>query len=489
MSIDRGGQPNLYVVANTNPLKEVKDGNEVWYTIEAMPAAQLGIKNQMVEYTGLDTTSSIFDRMEGEDGSVIYAEDVADSPLLEDTNMKVANITSDFYAGRKVGTFIKSSPFGDNTDYLYMPTTSLSKNEEDFKGNPYLESRIHLKRSRKILDYLDVKLGKTSRISTSTGPAYMFNIVPGPDMTASTEKIKEAAALISSLGYETDSSPRIKTYVSDPMSQDYNGIEVSVKIGKDEKTRKILLSMLKESQNWHYELDGNSNELLLTYATEFNDDAQKLLTDVRRLLGATQALIQKVREAGGEIESTGEFNYVQTSTVDKTEQLTKLKQYAEESERLTTGSKGTTGANAGKRAMAKTGNEVGLNDIVTLALRREKGEKVTDEIRSLFGETKLPLRSTDKSLASSIVASSTLEALQAHPTLFAELVQVSRSINAPVSEQELVSNIIVNTANWIMGNRPKEVYNELATNIGMSKQSAEGILETIKSVLDKLNIC
>lgn len=485
-----GDISKLYYVVNSNPLEEVQDeeGNH-WLAIEAMPTEPLGIPNQFSEYTGLDLRTSIF-AADG-NGNAVRPEFRQDEnyeyvPTIERFNMYVEERSKGVFFGRRSGTFVQSLPFGEDEYAEGITERALSRNTSDFANNPYLESRIHLRRVQRLADFMGIKTGTITRSSTQDGPAYNINIPTGKYSQPAEQNLKDYAALISTLGFgKPYGMPVVKTYVTDPTNTDFNAVELTIKIGEDVETRKITRSLLKDNSSMSYELDSDANEIRIT--AFLNGDNDNIVKNIFNAIQEGNNTLRDIKRTGGVVEGDIEINYMKVDYVDVGATLNNLSNYAEQAEQFNRGAEAQNNPFAGEPSRTEERREIRLQDIVNLAQRRRKGEKVNSELRDIFGETRQPLRNPDISYSSRKLADTVAPLLQ--DSAFSELVSIVNGVNAELSPDQIVDNVIINTANWIIGNRPRNIYGQLAKKEGMSKETSDNIIDNINKVLDELNIC
>jgi hypothetical protein len=475
-------QPFL-VFGNLTPGKLV-DGTDV-YTVDAMPISRLGIPNQMMEYTGFETTHSLFEKKsENPDGQNAPEDIQLIEPIKE--SKAEALLENTFSAGQRVGTFMQTSPFGSElTDEDY--NNALLEDVDDYSENGYIESRTHLKRAEKIANLLGFKVGSIqvgANGSSLNASSYILNIIP-EKYGFGHERAKEVAALIGALGHSI-SGATVSTYVE--RLENANAIEFAIPLA-DNYNRTRVSDILDQMTDLPWMINDNRNELVVINKLD-NEDVSKSIKKTKSLITFVKN-IQKMLDKDGLAGNGGvEVNYTKYDEINIANELNNIKNGIEENER-------EPGKADRSDAEGRSGNKnrepVRINHLVDAAEKRLKGEKVDDELKELFNEYRQPLKSSDISYRSASLANTVMSAITgqgSNGNLYLEVSDMlSNKENTRRTDEELLNNMILNVANWILGNRSESAILESLERTGLTEESGKNFISLIDDKLKELNIC
>lgn len=488
--LEENGEMNLFALL-PGTIGIVNYGNEEYYSVPAMGITPLGIPNQVAEYVGGELATSPVSMFYSEDTEV-QSDDVSnnnpsDIAAEEDPGIPEEHESSfvdynEWGLDRpsKTGTFLESAPFGK--DSVDVDDTRLLHDSVE-NNDSYLETRTHMRRVRRLANAMgfNVEAARKS-ISNDSNAVYDILITPGQYTETQHEDAIEAAAIISSLGYKSDNI-RVKTYVSEESLGDRipNAAELSF-FTSDIQRMKRALSGIK----WvDWNLNTATGEVTFTQILDTNDMEYSSETIAE--------FIQSIREfvdeqgAKGLIDSQEDIsiNYCDYDRMDdntKLNILNNLRNETAEDELASTSRKqsGVTGS--------KNWKQVGFIDILDLAIKREKGEKVDDQIRELFGERHGKMISPKSSYESRKLVNAFRESSdEATLSDIQDLMEGTKFDGVRVSDK--VDNLIINTANWIRGNMPSALIQEALESTGLSQDTSTSIIKLINEELEKQNIC
>ena len=448
--INMNGEDLPFIVDGSQEITKEKIGDEEFLQIHCMPVSRLGIPNKIMEYTGLDMTQSIF----SEDGEPLPAPEdipiqppfVSSTPLIDEDAI--------FRAGRKTGTYVDSPLYDENVPQF----DHLAKNERDNENNPYLETRTFLKRAKKIIGLFDFNITSTGRsLFNGESEGYSINLAPTKYNIDQHRKALQVASLVETLGINWGYTT-VTTYCS---PEDANEIEFSFRVdtSKMEEINKLL--------------PNNHNDRIQVK----EHGVIQILVDVEDGIGVTKVeeTFKAMKSAGLTKDQQIEVNYVKFDYADE-KYLNEIEDENTEQESDET--------NVDGESTIQNGQKVRVSDLVRLAKRKANGEKVDSEIRTIFNERRTPLRNTAVSKVSSILAQS----ISFDSDTYNEIADVIHDSFSGRSEREMLDNLIVNTANWIMGNHSEEQLTEMLQRSGLAT-SAGSIITTIKKKLEELDIC
>lgn len=466
----------LYLILNSE-MQQMKLGDMDVYVVEAIPVSPLGVPNQMMEYVGFDSQESIFRTGESEDMSDSEEPNdfSLDPPFIEPSYFVEEDESGLLADGQKVGTYLDTKPFGgEDIDVDY--DKALARDETDRKNAPYLESRTHLKRINKLAQALGLKTSSIQRgySGTDKTASYIINVNSSDFSTDRHEEVKRLAALSTALGAFPGGMPVVRTYTKDVEAS--NAVELSFAFNKDSLGR--VLSLLDKS-NIDFVLNGDANQvqIILEDNPEIADDIEK-----------AKAIFEQMRSEGIASASQLEVNYM-IQDVLLNDDIDELLNEIKDEEGTSSVENGTDSSAAAESGRSRR-KQIGLGDLADLALRRQEGQKVEDEIRTVFGERKTPLRNSSVSFTSKILSDEVLAEMESDTSLYSEISHFVADRATPrYNESMLMDNLIINTANWIMGNLSQDDLLESLSRSGLTEESGRSIIATIDRTLKQLDIC
>lgn len=456
--------------------------------IEAEEVQPLGVADKMQEYSAqsLAEGSAFAEDDGGQDGAA--PDETAGSATM------AADRSEDFsggHAGTRSGTFISSSPYGDEEFGTAAYDKMLAREPSaTYKSNPYLESRTFLKRASKIASALGFELTSTREGSPAkSGSLYSYSMsLSSTSPEGSThENAMKAAAVISVLGYR-NAAPTVRTYTD---ITEANKLEVSIPISLSRKDS-LIDDVRKLAGKRGIDCAVNFGEARITVERDLDVKDGEDVADGIRLV---QSAIDELRGFNADLRAAGisasddmEVNWVREDTLsdgDKTKILDSIIDGQPEKNKLPA---------PGEKALGEYGRPdtrapQRLKDYAGLAKRKLQGEEVSGEIRDAFGERRQPLMSTASSVESRSLADRVLQSLD--DGIREELYGTAESSAAAASSdtQSLVDNLIIRTANWLVGSLPNDPLAEAFGRSGFSAESAGKIMDEIQRQLDKENIC
>ena len=426
----------------------------------------------MAEYTMGDYNTSIL-----QDGSYTAAPEQNDTNQLDEndsedtTYFDFINDEDEYLEeGARSGQFLESYPFGtDNVDSDVAD--ALAKDSLD-RASRYTESRTHIRRMEAIVPALGFKISSAQRSINTDGQAeYLLNIVPVKGRKTQEDALR-VAALASTLGFVT-SMPSVKTYCYE---EDANAVELSIPVTTNNE-KAVLDRAVQQGLEASFNADRKELEITIGIEDIANGNA---------LLDKAKALLETLQNDDLTDADTIEFNYVQYERLgqrDVNNILTEIREdYGKESDERVT-------EIAEERQDVPQRREVGLADLADLALRRLSGEDVTEELIDTFRESKTVMLSTRVSYTSQTLADTVINDL-ADEDVYNDLFRILDSEqSAPASTAQAIDNLIINTANWILGNRPESLLLERFQQEGLSEDQGRTIMQKVKDVLKEKDIC
>jgi hypothetical protein len=350
--------------------------------------------------------------------------------------------------------------------------------------NSYLESRTHLRRLGKITSAFGLKIESTSKGLAFNGtPRYEFNVSAPGMVVDQHQQAVSMAAFAYALGYSHGYEPTVKTYVSNPRDG-FDTVELTLAMEKDPD--RALVNKINNYLAGKIVVDYDSS----AKAFRFNVDNNMFDARTKRMI---KSVVAELNNRGLTSSSRLEMNFARTDILDEErvhDILERFRNGEEQEEQLV--QRGAARAlpvdsgRTGERPDVRNGKQVSLSDLADLALRRIEGEKVGEEIRQLFGERKYPLANIVESHTSRVLTDAVAENIKG-----GELADtIANVFSGDVRNTDvLVSNLIINTANWILGNRSRDTLGELYQKTGFDSETAKGIISEIDRVLKELDIC
>ena len=480
----------LYLVLDDSVVPEVDDDKKdepevLTYTIEAAPVTPLGIPNQLAEYRYSDepiATSLYYDTNEEPGEEEEEEEGGMDPERLEDDDY-IIEPDEVFYQGRRSGTYFDSSPY----DYGYNESpdvdVALATDTMD-TDNSYLESRTHLRRLGKITSAFGLKIESTSKGLAFNGtPRYEFNVSAPGMVVDQHQQAVSMAAFAYALGYSHGYEPTVKTYVSNPRDG-FDTVELTLAMEKDPD--RTLINKINDYLAGQIVVDYDSS----AKAFRFSVDNNMFDARTKRMI---KSVVAELNNRGLTNSDRLEINFARTDILDEErvhDILERFRNGEEQEEQLVQrGAARALPVDSGRtseRSDVRNGQQISLSDLADLALRRIEGEKVGEEIRQLFGERKYPLANIVESHTSRVLTDTVAENIKG-----GELADtIANVFSGDVRNTDvLVSNLIINTANWILGNRSRDTLGELYQKTGFDSETAKGIISEIDRVLKELDIC
>ena len=465
---------SVFLVDTENPMEE----NEKQYSVQAVEIDPLGIPNKLAEYTWFgDLPTSMFHI--GKIGTSAGEDFRDEAPFVEGSSIQM--LSPDTIAdGQKIGTFMELTPFRDIEDrYAEM---SLSKDLARATNDQYLESRTQIKRQQKIVSALGMKLSSIQRgqIGSEGTAGFVLQLTP-TGREDQHEQAMRVAAVLGALSFEK-TLPAVRTYTKNIDEAD--AFELSIKLKQNGLSDRGKIISTAKKLGIDMSLNVDSGELQFVNSLQGLSE-NEVASVVEKRVRAVNAMLSKLK-AAGYADDNITVNYLRYDRLDKETQLNILKDIQHEArtrEQEDAESQRPIGqyGPAGRR-------QIRLSDIADVALRRANGEQINDEVRALFGETRMPLRPQSISYQSDVLTDLTIEVLDEdiYDSLYDILSQ--REDNNRTAE-DMLDATIVNTANWILGNMDNAALVNAYTAIGMTAENAESIISLIKQKLEELDIC
>lgn len=493
-------QPEYYYIDGNTVIEKPGNGEPAFDAkLEAHRVLPLGIPGVMQEYR-LESlmTGSAFQRYGGDEAEADDGAEPGDSGEFSAAPVSGAE-DEWFTTGSRIGASVSASPYGDDEiDAAY--SRLLASDSADNSGQEaYLESRTFLKRMSKAAKVFGFSAVATRTLEggrTTRGIGrYGYTVAlsgGGRTFRSATEEhmaAMEYAAVVSELGMK-ESGAGIRTYTKD--SNQANAVEFSVPLKTaNGQLLKKAASALEES-GIAAEVDFDGMELRMTVPSTGYDSV-------------TAGQVQAVRDVFALLKDNGltdaeqvEFNYAIVSYLDSDGKARILdniinrkdEQGADEQGDGETG----TGPEAAKAGASPAGygriqtrDEGGVKNLAGIALRRVRGEKVDGDIRSWSGDSPR-LAPAGRSLRSQELVSDMLKGLD--NDILDEVEAVAGELgDGKDAVAGRIGNLIVNTANWIIGGKDSGSVAGMFNRSGLSTETASSVMDAIKEKLDKENIC
>ena len=486
IAIHENGKSQLYKVQDNNVQVE-GSGDSRTFTIIAYKTEPLGIPGQISEYVGFERDESIFKDPD---------QDAAD-PNQTGEKIDTSSVTEQEQAGglqiedmisNRGGSFISSSPF------YSMPSSQLGTMAKDVMNanNGYLETRTHLRRAEKIINSLGMKLGGISRGADKASPEYIINVKPTTNKEDQHENARRAAAMISVLGNKMTTT-KAKTYVTDG-SENFSHVEFSIPIRKEAAMMKKNISLILSMAGSTYDVEFNNDTLeLMITADVSGEDTSATMEAVNKAADYVLNVQAMLYEKGLASDANISYNTLMYDTItpeDAIEIIKNIKDEIQDTEQSDT-EEDTELSTVRQRDNAR--NKVGIDNILDIAERRAKAENVTEQLRELFGERRFPMRNTESSYESGLFVDAVTDdldtdMLESIKNLLYDRI-VGQEKNDAFNVDKAVDNLIINTANWILANRPEEDAISMMKKSGISEENATSIIGTINDILEEMDIC
>ena len=292
---------------------------------------------------------------------------------------------------------------------------------------------------------------------------------------------------MSALSGKKNSSVIVTTYVRD--ASQANSVLFTVKVDVSEKNIKSL------QVDPMVLADYNADSKELTFFHYFNSDEMgERLSEIKGFIEDTKDILEREGLSG-----KAELSFAVKDYMSNEDKINLLKEIRDESREEESGRdyERENPENVGERG-DDAKREVRFSDIVDLAIDRASGKNVEDKISAIFNERYSPLTSADTSYKSRRLSDavqgklSDMESLRAVET--ADLYEtmdkvVSGKTSSKSKRLHAVDNLIVNVANWIMGNRSEDELIGMLHGLDFQENEAENIIATIKQELKEQNIC
>ena len=451
-------------------------------TAVATPVSPMGIPNQIAEFTSAVSQTSMY-----LDGTEPMTIDRVDNEYVSIEDMFIEPI-DDVRQGSRVGSFVMSEPYG--TDEVDVDLeTALPDYSLNTPKNTYIEGRTQLNRVSRIAHILGLEVGATQRgLSGSTSnPTYILNLKM-EEMSSDNlhERAQDAAALIGELGI-SEGNPTVKTYSS---SDEFDGFEISIPLNNTDNLAKIFKVAKKQfKKGVTYNDSRKELSIFIPMSDKLGlDEATPLVSGI---VGQVLELRDQLAAIGAaDNRAVVESNFVKYTTLtnkSKKEKLKKLRDESEINERAENEEASASGATA-QQSGSEDGEQVRVGHLADLALRRQAGEDVGNEIRQLFGERRMPYADPTVSHESNKLKTAILPAMSTD-LLDAVNEVIDENTAKKRTASSVIDSMIINVANWILGNRKGDNLTRLLTNTGLSEDNAAEIINVIEKKLKELNIC
>ena len=468
------------IKTNVAEVEKVEGGMDLVF--DAVEVTPLGIPNQLSEYTGLHREETLYIDPEQDTPSA----DASSEFLRGDSEFDVSrfgslNQRNVQLVGTRVGTYIDSAPYGSIQTDESLPSY-LARDRKDLSSNSFLESRTHLRRAKMIADLVGLKLNNAQRGSKNKTPQYSLNVVASGIDTGQHTLAKRYAALLGALGYKSGDTT-VKTYVD--AKAGYNQIDFTIG-GINPVNIKHSISDFKSLGLPDVEINYDKKELVISLKLDTSDQGAALKA-INKTSVAAAELYRRLYSSGMTVADGVEVNYAQVDVLGSEEQKQILNDIINETGRRTTESENPE--NPGSVPGVQAGNEVTLRSLAEFALRRigGGGRVSRSEIRDLFGESKRRLDDATHSYESSVLVNSVINE---NGGLYDELSKLLEGkATGRRDTNSIIKDMIVNVANWVLGQRPDSVIETSLVESGVSQKSARNILGAIKQVIKKEDIC
>lgn len=486
---NQAGQTTL-LLATDDEITIEKIGKDNYYLIPVDYLSPLGIPGQLSEYAGSDPKS---DSIYTDEGQTSPNPDAADEqqqlePEITESDLFDENDYLEY--GSSVGSYFDILPFG--TEAIDKSVRSaMAKDIVGVKSNAFLESRTQLKRATMLAPAFGARVRSTQRgLNTSASPTYFINIATGNPQTTHLQAIK-MAVMLNALSSNPSFHTRIRTYVRGVA--DANTVHFTVKTDKVESEIKDLMQYYSLDADMEYNAD--SKELMLTF--EFGSDTPKgKLEEMRRFVKEAQSLASEGKRALVDV------NYSVSDIIDKEEQIDILNTIRDESreqeQRDDMGGSGRNDSGDAEGTRNETRRQVRVSDLASLGIANLSGENVREEISNSFNERYSPLLGVESSYRSATFAEEVWGRSQENASLRdisnEDLAQQANDLisgrrRGEPNPLEAVDNLIINAANWIIGNRSDAQLEGMLKKLGFSVEDGKSIIATIKEVIKEQDIC
>lgn len=462
----------LYIIDPESSIEKEGEGENAQYFVPALPITKLGIPNVMAEYVGYDVTTSMFAKTDATGEAVPSDENfILEAPTVEPSSVVEFDEEGILQDGQRVGTFLSDAPFGNkegDTDF----DKDLAEDVTDSSGNAFLESRTYLRRTEKIANAFGLKVASIQRgIGFRNEGNYIINLsMPSDTKFGYNQHVNamKIAAVASELGFKSG-VPTVKTYTTD--IKDADSVEFTIPV-TDPKQKAAIHKIFAGAT-----INVDRSEIQIT--VPIMDGLDLAISDVKAKFAA-------LKKAGLTAADNIEVNYVIEDILEDSDKKQLLNEIKNENETDTESTAESQRTSENRPAGQRT--QVRLEHLADLAIRKIKGEKVNDEIRTVFNEYKKPLKSTEASYTSRSLSDVVINSMGEN--IYNEVsALVSDKQNAKLNEGNLIDNLIINTANWIMGHRSEEALLEMLGRSGLTEESSKGIIAVISDKLKELDIC
>lgn len=478
--------------------------NEGTLTFAGILVTDLGIPNQMSEYVGYqDFSKSLFEESEEEaaEEAKLPADERREPAEISASNLPpfvypegtTELINDNLFWGRRVGTFLDINPFGSaEIDAGY---NKLAKDATSYSGNPYLESRVTLRRIGKIADALHLKASEINRGYSGTklrNQEYIINVTPSFSLTDlrekyeyknTSEEAEKLAALCSGFG----DIKAVQTYV--PSMEQADFVEYTIKLASvvDEKT--IIDTLTKAGiDNYHVNASKKEVSILGSPVSHTKTADKRNYTDIQKTLKKINSAISKLKKAGIGTAEDIEINFIQQNQDVDFENI--LNDFIYGTEQATGAVESGTAKPSAAISESKNREQKWLKSLAESTKRALNGEKVNSEFKEIFNEYTKPLKSVESSYTSYTLTDSVIQSINENGDLVSDIGNLlQEAADRKLSPRETVNNTILNVANWIRGNRPKDILTTALQGKGFSEENAEKIFTIIDSRLKELDIC
>lgn len=462
----------LYIIDPNSSIEKEGEEENARYFIPALPITKLGIPNVMAEYVGYDVTTSLFAKTDAAGEAVPSDENfIMEAPVVEASPVVDEVQDGVLYDGQRVGTFISEAPFGNedgDTDF----EENLAEDVSDSSKNTFLESRTYLRRTEKIANAFGMKVASVQKgIGEYNEGNYIFNLsVPSNTKFGYNQHVNamRVAAIASELGFKS-SSPVIKTYTKEIEKAD--SVEFTIPV-IDPKQKTAIHKLFPDAV-----INTDRGEIQIT--VPIAEGLDQAITHIT-------SRFNELKKAGLTTADNIEVNYVVEDILSEQEKKQLLNDIKNENETDTEST--AEGERTSENRPTGQRKQVRLEYLADLALRKINGEKVSEEIRTVFNEYRKPLKSTSASYTSRSLSDVVINSMG--NDIYSEVsALISDKQNVKQTEGNLMDNLIINTANWIMGHRSEEALLEMLSRSGLTEESSRGIISIISNKLKELDIC
>jgi len=481
---------NFFLVNNTS-VERVKKGDDYKLLVSVDMVDPMGIPNQMLEYVKLGDVyngESLFANTgeQAPDPNLSSDETSAIEPMQDDAEESGfaaylnSNVNDDTYSG----TFISTNPYGDDNVEVPIPN-ALASDPLAYREPAFLESRRHLKRISKIASLFGMSDGQVERMVKDGKPTYSINLKPnGSAMDQHREAIK-TAAIMDALS-DKPINPVVKTYTSD--IKECNAVEVVVKLNNKAYAQNKE-SVISAANKTHLEWEYNGNRQELRFFVDINP------SDMTALRASMMNGIDTVKSSMGELSGAGLIksdkvaaNFIIKDNISDYDVYNVINSLSNGRENENEPDDGGQNPEDAERSGNRAWQPVRIGDIISIAKRKLHGEASKEEIAELFGERMYPLSGARESYRSYTLSDKVIDSME--EDVYDEIYDVMESDEkASINPASAMDNLIIQTANWILANRPTDALVDLMNRKGISSDSAESVINTIDNILNELDIC